>query len=430
MNTKFGLITAAWALSCGTAFLIGRTSSDTAEKADQAASLSKSPVSSSRGASRGGAAEVDSGKRTRRTTSRSSGRTTAPSEAQLETLQAKVRELKDMSDPIARAEGFLELVRNLGPDEYLSALAAFREGGINNEQFGEYRLLLTAWAKVNPLEALDYAKENTGTPFARQTILTAWAKNDSEGAVTWARENFDNEGDENRANPWMIGVIEGIASSDLGRATQLLEELPFSRGRGEALEAVFTEVSAGGNEDAKLWVAQLTDPKLKEGAAARLAGELAQENPQGAAEWASSLGPDVMKRSAGTIVSNWAEADLNAARTWVAGQSQDIIAASGPSLVEKMIQKEDIATASAWLADFEGMPEFDDSVRTFVRNSAQEQPEVAADWIMKLTNERDQTGTFHRILRGWEQKDKAGAMDYIRNNPVPESIAKRAGIIE
>ena len=137
-----------------------------------------------------------------------------------------------------------------------------------------------------------------------------------------------------------------------------------------------------------------------------------------------------MKRSAGTIVSNWAEADLNAARTWVAGQSQDIIAASGPSLVEKMIQKEDIATASAWLADFEGMPEFDDSVRTFVRNSAQEQPEVAADWIMKLTNERDQTGTFHRILRGWEQKDKAGAMDYIRNNPVPESIAKRAGIIE
>jgi hypothetical protein len=80
-----------------------------------------------------------------------------------------------------------------------------------------------------------YAKEKTGTNFARQTILSAWAKNDTEGAVAWARDNFDSDAKGADANPWIVGVIEGISSIDLGRATELLEELPFSRGRGQAL---------------------------------------------------------------------------------------------------------------------------------------------------------------------------------------------------
>ena len=333
-----------------------------------------------------------------------------------------------MSDPIARAEGFLQLVKNLGPDEFLDAVAAYREGGINDEQFGEYRLLLTAWAQVNPLEALDYAKENTGSPFARQTILSAWAKNDTEGAVSWARENFDIEGDENRSNPWMIGVIEGIASIDLGRATQLMEELPFSRGRGEALDAVFAEVTSGGNENAKRWVAQLTDKSLKEGAAARLAGRLASEDPEAAAIWASSLGPEVMKRAAGSIVDQWAETDLNAAKAWVDSQPDEVIAASGPQLIENIIEDEDISTATAWLSRFEGNPAFDDSVRTLVYRSMSQEPTTAADWIMKLSSDRDQERTFHRVLGGWMQKDKEAAMGYINNNSVPDSIKRRAGI--
>lgn len=331
-----------------------------------------------------------------------------------------------MSDPIARAEGFLQLVRNLRPDEFQDAVAAFRDGGVNEEQFGEYRLLLTAWAQVNPLEALDYAKENTGTSYARQTILAAWAKNDTEGAVSWARDNFDNEGDEKRSNPWMIGVIEGIASIDLARATQLMEELPFSRGRGEALDAVFAEVTNGGTESAKQWVAQLQDEQLKEGAASRLAGKIAEINPQEAAEWASSLGPDVMKRAAGTIVSRWADEDLPAARDWVENQPSEVAASAGPELVQKMIQKEDLTTAEAWLGNHEGDPAFDDSVRSLVWHSMGEEPTTAANWIMKLTSERDQERTFHRVLGGWMQKDKAAAMEYVSNNPVPDSIKRRA----
>jgi hypothetical protein len=425
MNKKTGLFAAAWALSCGTAFLIGRTSSENPSDPGTAASSQNAPVSSSRSAARGGFNDADSSSGRRKSSTRSSE---PKSERQIEALKSRVVDLKNMSDPIARAEGFLDLVRDLEPGEYLSAIDAFREGGIGNEQFGEYRLLLTAWAQVNPLEALDYAGEKTGTPFARQTILAAWAKNDTESAVAWAKDNFDNEGEESRANPWLVGVIEGISTQDLGRATQLLEELPFSRGRGEALDAVFEQVTADGNESAKLWVAQLTDQQLKESAAARLAGLIASEDPQAAAEWATSLSPEILKRSAGTIVDRWAETDLEAAKNWVDNQPADVMAASGPRLIENIIAKEDIASAGAWLSNFEGNPAFDESVRTFVGRSMKQEPTTAANWIMKLSSTRDQERTFHRVLGGWMQQDREGAMNYINNNPVPDSIKRRAGM--
>lgn len=416
---KTGLIIAAWAITCATAFLVGRTASSPSTDADQANADAKTPTVSSRSASHSSASQAGN----RRSGSRV-GRNS--SEAQIEALQDKVRDLKNLNDPIARAEGFLQLIRDLGPDEFLAAVSAYREGGINNEQFGEYRLLLSAWANVAPLEALDYAQENTRTQFARSTILSSWAKNDPEGAVSWARENFDNNGNEDRANPWMASIISGIASTDVGRATQLLEELPFSRERGEALDTIFKEISANGSEEAKNWISQLTDPRLQQGAAARLAGQLAQEDPQSAAEWAATLGPEVMARSAGTIIDNWAETDLQAARAWVEGQSTEIIAASGPNLVKELIQQGDTNTASEWLSNYEGNPAFDDSVRSLVRHSLTDEPVAAADWIMKLTSERDQERTFHRVLGNWIQSDREGALDYINNNPVPESIRTRA----
>jgi hypothetical protein len=331
-----------------------------------------------------------------------------------------------MSDPLERAQGFLDFVQNLAPDEFLDAVDAFREGGIENEQFGEYRLMLAAWAQVDPNGALDYASEKTGTPFARQTILAAWAKNDPASATEWARNNFDNNGDENRANPWLVGVIEGLASIDTGSATRLLEELPFSRERGEALGAIYREISSLGTDTAKAWVANLADEQLRAGAAARLAGTLARENPQEAAEWAASMGPEVMNRATGEIIDEWAESDLSAARNWVESQPQEVIAAAGPRLIGEMIEQQDIATASSWLSNYEGNPEFDNTIRSFVYGSIREEPTMAADWIMRMSSERDRTGTFHRVLGRWMERDRAGAMDYINNNEVPESIRRRA----
>ena len=421
MTSKNGIFAAAWAISCGAAFLVGRGSADSPQTVDTSDSKSNSAAPGSRIVSRrekisNPSAAAD---RIASTTTGSSNK------EQIELVRGEAKALKNMSDPIARAEEFLEFIKNLSPDQYLDAVDAYREGGIENEQFGEYRMLLSAWAQVDPLQALSYAKEKTGTNFARQTILSAWAKNDTEGAVAWARDNFDSDAKGADANPWIVGVIEGISSIDLVRATELLEELPFSRGRGQALDSVFAEVTSGGPENAKQWIASLGDAKLKSGAASRLAGQLARNDPRAAAEWASSMGSEILKSSAGEIIQEWADDDLTAARTWIESQSEEIVASAGPALVREIIQNEDILAASDWLADYEGNPAFDESVRSLVWNSMGEEPAFAADWIMRLSSEDDQRNTFHRMIGKWMSKDEAEVVDYINNNPVPEGVKQR-----
>ena len=422
MNSKTGLFAAAWAISCSAAFLVGRSSSDSPGTGDQTISDKNSPTASSRSTSRGEGSAAGRASRASRTSSGS----TLSGEDQLAAVREEIQRLKPISDPIARTEEFLAFVKNLSPDQYLDAVDAYREGGLSEEQYGEYRILLTAWAQVAPLDALDYATEKTGTSLARKTILAAWAKNDTEGAIAWARNNFDNKGKEDRANPWIVGVIEGISSIDLGRATQLLEELPFSRERGDALDAIFAEVSSGDSDSAKQWVANLTDPRLQASAASRLAGQLAEQDPQGAAEWAASMGPEIMQSSAGAIVNRWADENLPAAVSWVEGQSEEIVASAGPSLVRQMISQEDITSASNWLSNYEGNPAFDDSIRSLVWHSMNDEPAMAADWIMKLSSERDQAGTFHRMFGNWLRNDRAAAVEYANNNPVPDGIRNRA----
>lgn len=421
MNSKTGLFAAAWAVSCGAAFLVGRGSSGYPEVTGNPDSPRNPSTSSSRTVFRADPSNGSTSS-TGRITSTS---TESSSLGQISAVREEAQALKNMTDPIARAEKFLEFVKNLSPDQYLDAVDAYREGGIENEQFGEYRILLSAWAQIDPLQALDYAKEKTGTNFARQTILSTWAKNDAEGAVAWARDNFDSEAKGADANPWLIGVIQGISSTDLGRATQLLEELPFSRGRGQALDAVFAEVIASGPDNAKRWIASLTDEKLKSGAAGRLAGQLAQEDPRSAAEWATSMGSDILKSSAGEIVQQWADEDLPAARAWVESQPEEVVASAGPTLVREIIQNEDVVAASDWLANYEGKPAFDDSVKSLVWHSMNDEPALAADWIMRLSSTDDQRGTFHRMIGRWMSNDEAGVVDYVNNNPVPEGIQQR-----
>lgn len=419
MKSKTALFAGAWAVTCAAAFFAGRTSESSGENNDSEASAN-AQTGNRRGLNRSGDGS------SRRTSGNRGGSRKVSSGLSSEDIRAQAKALKALNDPIARAEGFLDFVQNLGPDEFLDAVDAFREGGIDNDQFGEYRLLLAAWAKVDPEGALAYASEKTGTAFARKTILAAWAKDNPGGAIEWAKNNFDNNGNEERANPWIVGVIEGMATYDTGGATQLLEELPFSRERGEALGVILSQVIEMGPDSAKAWAESLTDERLRAGAAARVAGEIAQTDPQGAIEWASSMGEDVMARSTGDIINRWANDDLSAARGWVESQPESVIAAAGPNLIDEMIEQEGIDNASAWLSNYEGNPEFDNTVRSFVWNSVREEPTVAADWIMRMSSERDRTGTFHRILGRWMERDREGAMNYINNKPVPDSIRERA----
>ena len=418
MNTKTSLFAAGWALSCGAAFFIGRTSSndpsteDGKENATQATSSGPSRTISRNESP----SSSDPAKRGPRVSSTGES---------LSELQVSVDELLAISDPITRTQGFLKLVENLRPDQFLEVVDYYRSFGVEDDQFGEYGILLTAWAKVDPLEALTYSKENTSGPFARQTILASWAKDDPDSAIAWAKENFDAEKSRGDANPWLVGVIKGLVSEDMARATDLIQELPYSRNRSDALDSVFDILNREGTEATKDWIAKLTDERLQAGAASRLAERMAETNPKEAIAWAESIGEEALKNSVDDIVEEWAESNLEEAQKWVESQPVEIAAAAAPELIDAMIDESGAVAASDWLSQHEGDPAFDRTVQTFAWNVMRETPELGADWIMRMTNKTEQRRTFHRVLSDWARRDLQGASEYTQNNPVPEGAKER-----
>ena len=193
----------------------------------------------------------------------------------------RLAEMKNVVDPLDRARQWLQFVDSLGENEFESVVAAFREDGIPENRMGDYAVLLTAWAKLNPLAALDYASKNIKNPFAGQTILAAWAGYDPNSAISWAKAN--HKGDD--ANPWMVGVIKGIAFQDRELASSLLVEMPRSFERGQALDGLLPSLLQQGIDKTRDWVNSLTDDALRDGAMTRVANQTMDKDPLGTADW-------------------------------------------------------------------------------------------------------------------------------------------------
>lgn len=410
-------IAAAWIATCGAAYYLGSQSEIAESNADDSPS-SRTIVRASERSSSGSSTSA-------------SRRALGERDQLLNVLSLsipadQIQEIVQMNDPIKRAEALLALMNQLSPGEFQDVVASFRGLGITRERMGEYAIMLTAWAKADPVGALDYAKENTETSFARQTILATWAQTHPDAAIAWAEENFEAGERENQANPWLVGIIKGLAENDLNRASTLLESLPFSRGRGDALDSVLNKVVLDqGLDAAKQWATGLSDERLQNGAVARLAAEMAKDDPAGTLDWAASVSRDALERSAGEVVERWASEDPIAAKNWIEQQPESIQASSAPGLIQAMAE-DDPQGASDWLTPRAGNPAFDDAVRELVWRTSESDPAMSGGWIMNLTDERDRTRTFHRTLRQMMGADAEATMNFVQGNEVPEGIRERA----
>jgi len=412
MTTRQSLIAVGWITTAAAAFFLGKSSSNTPNLTDNQSSERTDTRVAVRTTS-----DSSSGTRLQRRS------TVSSAVSSREALAVKMSELANLSDPIERARAFLDLADQLSSEEFEDAIAAFRDLGMTRERMGEYSILLTGWARIDPLGALTYAKDNTGTPFARKTILASWAQQSPDSAIAWARENY--EGKDDQANPWLVGVIQGMAGNDVDRATALLSELPYSRGRGEALGFLIAALEQKGPEASKAWIAQIDDERLQAGAASRFAERLSQnQDPKKALEWANTLGPEALKQAAPEVIENWIEEDKNSAMAWVRGQSEEIQAAAGPNFIRSL----EIDEAQDWLSDHIGKPAYDATIQSFAWKAMEKTPELGADWIMKITDDNQRTRSFHRVLRRWQRSDKDGLIEYVKNNEVPDSIRRRLDV--
>jgi len=335
---------------------------------------------------------------------------------------AKMEELMRVTDPMERSKAWLDFINSIDPSEFESVVASFRDLGLTDSRMSEYSMLLSAWAKKDPLQALAYAEENTGNNFARNTILTTWAASDPDAAIRWAKEH--HEGEEEEGNPWMIGVIQGIASSDPARAAQLLAEMPFSEERGEALGALLPHLLAQGADAAHAWAVGIKDDQLKQAAIGRVAEALATKDPAGTAAWLMSNPGEAALRSMDNVITTWMEQDKDAAVAYYKGLPSGPERSSALRGVANSMAMENPRAAADFL-DANAADADDRVYQQFAWNSFGQAPDISASYIGKIADPREQERMYNRLLDGWMRRDFNAASTWINGNPLPQNVSQR-----
>ncbi len=230
---------------------------------------------------------------------------------------ANVEEIARCENVYERGRAMLEWIDSLAPEEFEAAAASLRSLDLSNYQRDEYAMmLLTAWAEVDPVAALAHAEENyrkgaRRAPTSRETarieaanrnpdlieseraarwlynssneaastVLSTWAIRDPEAAIAWAKSTHQGE----EKNPHMLGIILGLSESDPARATALLQEMPVSPVREDAVKAMMPHLLKMGSESAQKWIAELNDENLRQAASSCFADAIARQSPAGAA---------------------------------------------------------------------------------------------------------------------------------------------------
>jgi len=400
------------------AFFAGRSSAPSGDNTDAGRHAGAMLPTKSLHAGRSGSALSRSHRAASRTARRAAAETGSdhsdtPANERMAGILAQV-------DPLDRTRSWVEFLDRLSADEFNDVIVAFRENGVPKDRMDEYAMLLSAWAKLDPLSALDYASANTASPFARQTILATWSATDPESAIRWAEANHEGDG----ANPWLVGVIRGIASTDPIRATDLMNSLPYSRERGDALSAMLPTILAMGPEATRNWVSSIPDERLRAGAMDRVVDQIAKTDPQGTIEWMLSNPGRTTDRKVDDVFSQWMKADQGAA---IAGY-QNLPAGGARSnalrgIVNSMASEDPRAAAN--FLESHSADANDHVYEQFAWHSFRQDPALAANYIGRIENQHDRDKMYSRALDSWLRIDESAALSWIQSNPLPASVVKR-----
>ena len=337
----------------------------------------------------------------------------------IEDRLAKMEEIVRGENALDRSRAMLAWIDSLSPSEFEAAVAHFRSLGITDNRLGEYAMLLTAWAEVDPMAALAYTTANTRGGMATGTVLSAWASRDPESAIAWAEAK--HEGDE--ANPYMVGIIRSLAATNPTRATELLQALPFSGERGEALRAMMPHLLKQGPDAAKSWIAGLSDERLRDGATARFAEEMAKADPAGTASWLLANLSEASTRSVDEVFEEWAKTDKNAALASFSNLPEGEARSRALRGLVTVEAREDPQAAAA-LMNRNAADVDDRMVFHFVWNSFDKAPDVAANQIGMIEDERDRNRMYGRALGAWLDRDANAAQAWINSAKLPEPVLR------
>ena len=333
----------------------------------------------------------------------------------------RLASLVRITDPFERQRALMDLLDSLGPGEFAGVAEQFRELDHLGDTRGEYSMILGAWAKIDPLAALEYVGQNPHSQRGSATILSTWAGTDPAAAERWALANHQGEG----ANPYLVAVIQGIAGNDIANASRLVQTMPRSDERGEATAAITRALFMQGIDAAMAFPESISDETLRGTFVSQIAKQLIEKNVDKAAAWITAMPQgDVQNRAAREVADALAKVNPDNAAKWVSSLKPEAQAEAARGVIPLMSAK-DIPGTAKWVSSMNGTPHYDSMVEEFVWSCDVRAPEQSAAWIQAVSDPNQQRRLYHRMLGQWANKDAAAVKQWVSTNQVPEDVVRR-----
>jgi hypothetical protein len=326
-------------------------------------------------------------------------------------------EVLSNNDPIDRTANFIDMLRRIDRSNAFEILDAFEQGEFGFDRSREYSLFLYAWGQVDGAAATKHLQEQDGGGWDKmrdlQSALSGWATQNPDQAVEWAKANWKGE-----ENPYLIGVINGVAKTDLTRATQLAESLPYGRVRGMAADVLVDGHLQKGEQAAMDWAESIQDERLRQGIIQRTAMKVGQKEPAMAADWVlRNTSPERQRETVEMIMDTWARRDPAQAAQWVDGQANAETRAASQAALAGQWARRDAEAAGQWLSTKTPGPELDPAIESYVRSVRRHDPARAMQWAGAIQDTEKRRGTLEKVMNDWMERDAAAAQEFLNRKP-------------
>lgn len=289
-----------------------------------------------------------------------------------------------------------------------------------SEESPEFQDFHFAWGAMSGVEAVQMGADTEEKDMA--ATMTGWASVDPVGALQWYESL---EEDRRKCRDVTVGMLKGLASSDLTFATEFaLQKLEAEdRLAGELVGVVkdkMLEVET--LPTAAEWAVELPEGKIRDEVLLGVTGEFVKREPKAAAQWAATLDGEEGERIKLLVAGKWAQEDPEASLEWARKlpEGEGKSASVGAVVAEWAGQDTD-----AVYEFLNGMPRSSDrdaAVEAFSARIAGEDPHAAIAWADEIQDGEARRSAMIRAGRALMQKNAEEGRQWLEESGLTEEV--------
>ena len=322
---------------------------------------------------------------------------------------------------LERMGSYLDALRSMDSSNVQDVVGAFEALPAGYGRHLEMKLLMRSWSAINPESALEYALQNLDEKSERRfgvsEALAGWATQDPDAALAWAKANNQKNAPED--NPYILGVIKGVAENDLNGANRRLLALPSGNAKWQSATFLAQEYAKKSTEEAITWANQFPnrDPRLRETILGQIGARVARQDLQATADWVENMAPEpASKRIMDNLLTQWVSQSPEDASNWVSemegGEHQQY---AMQQLTSRWSLVDPVSTAK-WLNSFPPSPGLDPVVGEFVNRISGRDPEGAAGWALSIMDPEARKKAINKVMNTWSKVDPERSKAWLQEN--------------